>query len=59
MVGDWAAGDVLPHGIPRVTLDPVAYGLPEPPPGQKYVFVGNDVLRIATVSRRIVEVVSR
>jgi Nickel/cobalt transporter regulator len=59
IVGDWAAGDVLPHGIPHVTLDPVAYGLPEPPPGQKYVRVGNDVLRIETGSRRIAEVVPR
>jgi hypothetical protein len=58
-VGDWAPGDALPEGVPHVTLDPVAYGLPEPPPGEKYARVGNEVLRIDAATRRVAEVVAR
>lgn len=59
IVGDWAAGDILPRNVPHVTLDPIVYGLPQPPSGEKYARVGNDVLRIDTGSRRITEVVAR
>lgn len=59
IVGDWAQGDLLPDSVPHVTLDAVAYGLPQPPLGEKYARVGNDVLRIDAGSRRIVEVVAR
>ena len=59
IVGDWAQGDVLPEGVPLVTLDPVAYDLPQPPLGEKYARVGNDVLRIDAGSRRITEIVAR
>lgn len=59
IVGDWAPGDRLPDNVPHVALDPVAYGLPDPPFGEKYARVGNDVLRIEAGSRRIVEIVAR
>ncbi len=59
IVSDWAPGDVLPDSVPHVTLDPVAYGLPQPPPGEKYARVGNDVLRIEAGSRRVTEVLVR
>lgn len=59
IVGDWVRGDTLPAGMPYVALDPVAYGLPEPPRGQRYARVGNDVLRIEVGSRRIAEIVAR
>ena len=57
--GDWAPGDVLPGDLPHVALDPDAYGLPQPPAGEKYARVGNDVLRIEADSRRVTEVVAR
>lgn len=56
---EWALGDTLPHGVPHVTLDPVAYGLPRPPDGQLYARVGGDVLRIEAGSRRILGVLAR
>ena len=59
VLGGWAEGDILPGDVPHVALDAVAYGLPQPPPGEKYARVGNDVLRIDAGSRRITEVVGR
>ena len=55
----WSQGDVLPREVPHITLDYAAYGLPTPSLGEKYARVGNEVLRIDTGSRRIVEVVAR
>ena len=59
VVGDWAVGDILPRDVPHVTLDAFAYGLPQPPSGEKYARVGNDVLRVDLGSRRITAVVAR
>jgi hypothetical protein len=56
---DWAPDDKLPDGLPLVALDPVTYGLPELPLGQKYARVGNDVLRIDAGTRRVMEVIRR
>jgi Ni/Co efflux regulator RcnB len=51
---DWQVGDVLPAGVPQVTLDWRRYDLPEPPPGRLYARVGRDVLLI-TASDRVIE----
>lgn len=60
VVGDaWSEGDLLPDDVPHVTLDHLSYGLPAPPLGEKYARVGNEVLRIDTGSRRVVEIVAQ
>lgn len=46
-------GEPLPPGLPHVTLDWRAYGLPEPPPGLVYARVGREVFLIEPATRRI------
>lgn len=55
---EWVLGAVLPPDIPYVTLAPLAFGLPVPPPGQIYIRVDGDVLRIEAGTRRILGVVA-
>jgi len=47
-------GDILPPGVPHVTLDWRGYDLPEPPAGRVYARVGRSVLLI-TASDRVIE----
>jgi len=50
----YSLGEALPPNLPHVTLNWQQFDLPEPPPGQLYVRIGNDVLLI-TAAGRIVE----
>ena len=53
----YAAGDVLPAGVPHVTLDARRYGLPDPPSGQIYARVSGAVYLIDAGTRRIAAIV--
>ena len=48
-----AVGAVLPSGVPHVTLDPVRFGLPTPPPGQIYARVRGQVFLIDQTTRLV------
>jgi len=50
----WQVGDILPPGVPHVTLDWRGYDLPQPPAGRVYARVGRSVLLI-TASDRVIE----
>jgi Ni/Co efflux regulator RcnB len=53
----YSLGEALPPNLPHVTLKWQQFDFPEPPPGQLYVRVGNDVLLITTVGRIVKSVV--
>lgn len=53
----FAPGDTLPSNLPHVTLDPVRFGLPDPPPAQLYARVAGSVLLIEAGSRTVIRVV--
>ncbi|MEM9146048.1 MAG: RcnB family protein [Pseudomonadota bacterium] len=51
-------GQALPRRLPQVTLNWRSYALPEPPPGEIYVRVGRDLLRIEAASRVVTDLVA-